>query len=175
MAHDVLAGLLQHQKWSNLTIIDFLATLNDDQLALCVPGTFSNPLHTMKHIVANDAFYLKFFDGRDQVERIDQRSPEKNWNELRAQSEAASDALIRFVSTLEGDPIQSGIEDEDNDAAYTWPTSLILAQIINHGTEHRSHIRTILSTHGITPPEIDGWAWEDELKKEEHRSGASMP
>ena len=72
MANDVLAGLLQHQKWSNLTMIDFLATLSDEELALSVPGAFSNSLRTMKHIVANDAFYLKFLDGCDQVTRIDQ-------------------------------------------------------------------------------------------------------
>lgn len=42
---------------------------------------------------------------------------------------------------------------------YAVPTSVFLAQTINHATEHRSHIRTILSSHGITPPEIDGWLW----------------
>lgn len=40
--------------------------------------------------------------------------------------------------------------------------SFSVVQMLDHGSEHRAHIRTILSTHGLTPPEIDGWAWDDE-------------
>jgi uncharacterized damage-inducible protein DinB len=45
--------------------------------------------------------------------------------------------------------------------------SMLLGQIIHHATEHRSQIRTTLSTHGITPPEISVWAWR---KSEEGQS-----
>ncbi len=34
-----------------------------------------------------------------------------------------------------------------------------LAQVIHHGTDHRSQVCTILSTLGIEPPEIDVWAY----------------
>ena len=36
---------------------------------------------------------------------------------------------------------------------------MLLTQIIHHATEHRSQIRTTLSTHGITPPELSTWTW----------------
>jgi uncharacterized damage-inducible protein DinB len=38
------------------------------------------------------------------------------------------------------------------------PTAVILVQAINHATEHRSHVATILTQLGIQPPEMDGWA-----------------
>ncbi len=30
-------------------------------------------------------------------------------------------------------------------------------QIINHATEHREQIKSMLTALGVTPPEIDGW------------------
>ncbi len=38
----VLVNLFEHHKWSNLTIIDFCATLTDEQLALTGPGVYGN-------------------------------------------------------------------------------------------------------------------------------------
>jgi uncharacterized damage-inducible protein DinB len=43
----------------------------------------------------------------------------------------------------------------------TWwmPVSLYLLQAVNHGTEHRSQVATILTQLGIEPPEMDGWTY----------------
>ena len=43
--------------------------------------------------------------------------------------------------------------------------SFSVVKMLDHASEHRSHIRTVLSTHGIEPPEIDGWLWDDERAK----------
>jgi uncharacterized damage-inducible protein DinB len=32
-----------------------------------------------------------------------------------------------------------------------------MVQIINHATEHREQIKSMLSALGVTPPDIDGW------------------
>jgi uncharacterized damage-inducible protein DinB len=32
-----------------------------------------------------------------------------------------------------------------------------MLQVINHATEHREQIKSMLSALGVTPPEIDGW------------------
>jgi uncharacterized damage-inducible protein DinB len=36
---------------------------------------------------------------------------------------------------------------------------VLLAQIINHATEHREQIKSMLSALGVTPPSIDGWEY----------------
>lgn len=41
------------------------------------------------------------------------------------------------------------------------PVGLILVQAINHGTEHRSQIATILTQLGVEPPNMDGWTFFD--------------
>jgi uncharacterized damage-inducible protein DinB len=34
---------------------------------------------------------------------------------------------------------------------------MVLVQVINHATEHREQIKSMLSALGVTPPDIDGW------------------
>ena len=36
---------------------------------------------------------------------------------------------------------------------------VILTQVLDHGTDHRSQISTILTSIGVTPPRLDGWAY----------------
>ena len=38
---------------------------------------------------------------------------------------------------------------------------VVLVQIINHATEHREQIKSMLSNLGITPPDIDGWTYAE--------------
>jgi uncharacterized damage-inducible protein DinB len=39
------------------------------------------------------------------------------------------------------------------------PVGLRLAQVVHHGTDHRSQVCTALTSLGLTPPEIDLWAF----------------
>jgi uncharacterized damage-inducible protein DinB len=32
-----------------------------------------------------------------------------------------------------------------------------MLQVINHATEHREQIKSMLTALGVTPPSIDGW------------------
>ncbi len=41
------------------------------------------------------------------------------------------------------------------------PSGLILTQAINHATEHRAQIMTILTQLGIEPPDLSGWAFSN--------------
>ena len=43
------------------------------------------------------------------------------------------------------------------------PTSIRLAQVVHHGTDHRSQVCTALTSLGITPPLIDVWDYGEAL------------
>ena len=45
------------------------------------------------------------------------------------------------------------------------PKTTILAQVINHATEHREQVKAILTQLGIEPPDLQGWSYFDELKE----------
>ncbi len=58
--NEILVAILEHHKWSNLAMIDFCATLTDEQLSLAVPGTRGNVRDTIQHIIGNEVAYLSF-------------------------------------------------------------------------------------------------------------------
>jgi hypothetical protein len=39
------------------------------------------------------------------------------------------------------------------------PKTIILTQVINHATEHREQVKTILTQSGIEPPDLQSWAY----------------
>ena len=39
------------------------------------------------------------------------------------------------------------------------PVATVYVQAINHATEHRSQVATIMTQQGAEPPDFSGWAW----------------
>jgi len=51
------------------------------------------------------------------------------------------------------------VTGDDPPGRWWMPVPLFLVQAINHGTEHRSQVATILTQLGIEPPDMAGWAY----------------
>jgi uncharacterized damage-inducible protein DinB len=45
------------------------------------------------------------------------------------------------------------------------PKTVILAQVINHATEHRAQIMAMMTQIGVEPPELSSWLYFDEREK----------
>ncbi|MGN6033613.1 MAG: DinB family protein [Thermomicrobiales bacterium] len=153
-----IVRMFEHHAWSNQVLIDFLSTLSDDQLALSVPGTYGDSLATIRHIVSSDADYVSILPDTPEVPQIAQDGPFEGWMRLREVAASADAALVDYV----GGPADDYFfvdADEESGESFDLTRSMLLCQIIHHATEHRSQIRTTLSAHGITPPEISTWAW----------------
>ena len=150
------ANMYRHHRWSNLVLIDFLSSLTNEQLELTVRGTYGNSLDTIRHIVSSNADYVRILPDTPEVPQIAQDGPFRGWDRLREVADAADTALIAYVTDLNDDHY---FIDIDDGVAFQLTRSMLLIQIIHHATEHRSQIRTTLSSHGITPPEISTWAW----------------
>jgi len=39
------------------------------------------------------------------------------------------------------------------------PGTIIVAQYVHHGSDHRAHIGTILGAHAVEGPNLDAWAF----------------
>ncbi len=149
-------NLFRHHRWSNQTLIDFLSCLPVDQLDLTISGVYGSSIETIRHLISSDADYVRILPDTPDVPQILQEGPFGGWDELRAIAEAADNALIAYVDGLTDDLFFTDIDDGE---AFDLTRSMLLTQIIHHATEHRSQIRTTLSTHGIEPPELSVWAW----------------
>ena len=150
------SNIFRHHRWSNLTLIDALAQLSDDDLARSVPGTFGSSFDTIRHLVSSDADYVRIIPDAPNVTQIGQDGPFEGWDTLRAVADEADTALIEYVAGVTDDLFFVDIDDGET---FELTRSMLLCQVIHHATEHRSQIRTTLSAHGITPPDISTWAW----------------
>lgn len=150
------ASIYRHHRWSNQRMLEFLAGLTDEQLALTVPGTYGSSIATIRHVISADADYVRIIPDTPEVTQIAEDGSFGGWDELRKIAWEADSALMDYVDGLTEDAF---FVDIDDGTAFDLTKSFLLGQIIHHATEHRSQIRTTLSTHGITPPEIDVWAW----------------
>ena len=150
----LLDDAIAHHVWATERTIDVCAELTDEQLNRPTPGTYGPIIGTLRHLVSTDGWYLTFF--RDVQNRVAEDAP-ATLAELRA----AIGANGRdWAEILAGNPDGETDTVEDGDGwRFHAPTGFRLAQVIQHGTDHRSQICTALTSLGIEPPEIDLWAY----------------
>jgi uncharacterized damage-inducible protein DinB len=155
MPRSLFDDAFAHNVWATARLIDACAPLTAGQLATAVPGTYGSIIETLRHLVESDSWYLSFF--RDSgIERVDEDA-DVGLDRLRA-AITANGALWDAV-LAEGQDPDRRIEEVDDGWRIRSAVGVRLAQVVHHGTDHRSQVCTALTTLGIEPPEIDVWAY----------------
>jgi uncharacterized damage-inducible protein DinB len=155
MTTSLLSDAFRHHIWATERILETCAGLTNEQLEAPVPGTYGSIIETLRHIVQADSFYLRIFtDGRmPEIER----EAQLGIDELRTAFAGYGPA---YEDLLAGDPDPDAWVIERGDRwEFHSRLGLRLAQVVHHGTDHRSQICTALTGLGVTPPEIDLWAY----------------
>jgi uncharacterized damage-inducible protein DinB len=151
MTENILAKLFEHNNWANQKIIEACSTLTDDQLdAPPQSATEGNIRSTLLHLVSAQQSYLRLItlpvEERRERFTVEFADVEKS---IKESGERLLE-LARNASTLP----KTSVQTRDDYYVEPW---VIMVQIINHATEHREQIKSMLTALGITPPEIDGW------------------
>jgi uncharacterized damage-inducible protein DinB len=170
MSRPILTDAFGHHVWATLRVIDACLPLTDDQLASPVPGTYGSILETVRHLVGADCSYLELLsDGR--VTAIDEET--MDLAALRAAMAGNGPVWVEVVAA-DLDPDRVVVRHREDGSESHAPLGIRLAQVVHHGTDHRSQICTALTNLGITPPEIDAWdfAWQDDRLVEVPAPGA---
>jgi uncharacterized damage-inducible protein DinB len=108
--------------------------------------------------VAAEQGYLRRLTGRQPEPPL---GPEDNPDvaTLRTYARHFGEGLIAAAaSTAPADVVPLEWDDQQ----WPVPASLILTQVINHATEHRAQVMTILTQQGIEPPDLSAWAYIEE-------------
>lgn len=156
-ANAPLVDLFRHNLWANLRLLDACANLNEAQLKASAVGTFGTIYNTLKHIVGAEQGYLIHLTGRSPETPL-RREDNPDVATLRTHARRSGEGLIEVAST--GPP--DVVHPEWDGQRWPVPAGLILTQAINHATEHRAQIMTILTQQGIEPPDLSGWAYVEE-------------
>jgi uncharacterized damage-inducible protein DinB len=144
-----------HNTWATLQVIDACLALRPEQLDTSVPGTYGSILDTMRHLVSADANYLSVCSGEDLWILDEERL---GLAQLRAAAESFGPRWSTFLAS-DPDPGTVLVRHRDDGSETAAPLSIRLAQVVHHGTDHRSQICTALTSLGIEPPSIDVWAF----------------
>lgn len=154
--HQILAEVFRHHRWANLVLLDACANLSDEVLDTQVPGTFGTIRSTLVHLVAAQGRCLVALASWTPNPAIREDAAFPGFASLRDEMVRTSDALIDVAGRVMRDTIVRGVRGGES---YAIPASVFLIQAINHATEHRAQVATIMSQLGIVPPTIDGWAY----------------
>lgn len=150
LLHDAFA----HHIWATERLIDACAAVPSDQLETPVPGTHGSILSTFRHLVGTDCWYLSFF--REPAAPIAWKA-EPSLAVLRSTITRNGAAWTQLLAG-EIDPDADVVEHGDGWNFHA-AVGLRLAQVIQHGSDHRSQICTALTSFGLAPPELDLWAF----------------
>jgi uncharacterized damage-inducible protein DinB len=152
----LLADAFEHHAWATEQLIDACAALTPAQLETRVPGTYGSIIKTLRHLVGTDRWYLSFFVEGDGLEPVDDEV-EIGLDVLRAETARSGEAWARLLAR-DLNPAEDIPETEDEGVLHS-PVGVRLAQVVHHGTDHRSQVCTALTSLGIEPPDIDVWAF----------------
>jgi len=150
MNENFLEKLFEHNHWANQKIIEACCALSNEQLdAEPQSATEGSIRSTLTHLVGSQQGYLSLLTLPVEARvRISPSSAE--WAESAERSGEGLLALARGDTKPLNNPLQT------TDGFYVDPW-VVMVQIINHATEHREQIKSMLTALGVTPPSIDGW------------------
>jgi uncharacterized damage-inducible protein DinB len=144
-----------HHAWATEQLLDRCAELSDDELTRHVPAIYGSTLDTFRHLVDADNWYLACISRGDLGER-DLDCDDHTLDQLRTVADAnAAGWTVVLDRDLDVDEVLTVVRKDGSTTAATF--GIRLAQVLHHGSDHRSQIATALTTLGHGPPEFDVW------------------
>lgn len=153
MGKSFLEKLFEHNNWANQQIIATCAALSDEQLdAEPQSATQGSIRSTLLHLVGAQQGYLNLLTLPLEERRESSRVA---FDELEQSAQSSGEGLLALAqdtSKVLADPLRT----RNGYRAEAW---VVMVQVINHATEHREQIKSMLSALGVTPPDVDSWSY----------------
>ena len=143
-----LEHVLRHNAWANRALLEHCAALGPGALDLEAAGTYGTLYGTLQHLVGGEQFYIRLLTGEVLGTPVRKTKP-RTLDDLMAVAALTGSRAIDVAASDDPDRVIGEAESDD------WTTAgIVLAQLVNHGNEHRAHATTILGANGRTPPKI---------------------
>ncbi len=150
MAENFLEKLFEHNNWANQQIIQACSALSNEQLDAEPQSVTKGSIRaTLSHLASSQRGYLALLT-LPLEERL---HPAPAITDLQESARISGEGLLALAK---GEQKPLGVRLQTTDGFYVEPW-VIMLQAINHATEHREQIKSMLSALGADPPSIDGW------------------
>ncbi|MGA8923214.1 MAG: DinB family protein [Candidatus Dormiibacterota bacterium] len=148
--------MFRYNKWANLRLLGACATLTEEQLELTAPGTYGTVAATFMHMLAAEQRYLaRLGAGQPQ---FNERTEFPGIAMLAGHATRTADQLISQAEKITPDDLLDTVYGNER---YDLHSGALLMQAFHHGNDHRTHICTILGSHGLEYEQMDVWAYAE--------------
>jgi uncharacterized damage-inducible protein DinB len=151
-----LTDFFKQNLWANLLLLDACTNLSNEQLDATTGGTYGSIRVTLMHLFAAEERYAYLLTDQRPEPALSEHDPFAGFDELRQRARRSGEALLARVEQGEEHQVIHLFYDEQD---HEIPAIFVLIQAINHATDHRSQVATLLGQQGITPPRLDGWSY----------------
>ena len=152
MHENFLAKMFEHNNWANQKVIEACRVLSDEQLDTEPQSAVrGNIRDTLIHLVTSQRGYLALL-----TLPVDQRPTSPlEFTDLEESVRTSGEGLLALANG-ERHPFEARLTTRDGHFTEPW---VVMLQVINHATEHREQIKSMLTALGVAPPDIDGWGY----------------
>lgn len=154
---DVLVEIFRHNAMMNRRLLDACRRLAPEQLEATAVGTYGTIGATLVHLANSQEGYAARLLDVPRPERLPE-DPFPGFDAV-AQRLAHGDGQLEQAAAKPGTDRRVQVSGDDPPGTWWMAVPLFLLQAVNHSTEHRSQVATILTQLGIEPPNMDGWTY----------------
>ena len=158
MESSILARIFEHNNWANQHMIHICSNLNDRQLDVPAQSATRGTIReTLIHLATAQRNYLSLL-----TMSVEER-PEGpvEFSDLLESMDHSGDALLQLARDEGRGSLKSRVRTSDGYEVEPW---VVMLQAINHACEHREQISSMLTSLGLTPPDLDGWEYGEAAK-----------
>ena len=154
----VLTTLFAHNGWANLKLLNFCEQLSDAHLDATAIGCFGSIRDTLWHIVGAEVSYVYRVNGKLPPQPVS-RGVFPGFAVMKDVAHWTNNELLQLTLSARHDTMVTESEGADHVA---YPLASLIMQAINHATEHRAQIATIITQLDLEPPDMSGWKYMEE-------------
>lgn len=170
MDADTLLAFVRFHAWANDRILTVAGGLSDDEFRGPAKLDHGTAFQTLRHLVDVDWSWRQFCIGNDVGDTYvwDHGFVLDDLPAIHAFCLEEDVRLRRHVESLDGTALSESLATGPDHAVPRW---LILAHVVNHGTQHRSELARYLTECGHSPGDLDlldalTLSWPDDFDKE---------
>ncbi|HET6310899.1 MAG TPA: DinB family protein [Candidatus Nitrosotalea sp.] len=152
---DAISEIIRHNSWATARLIEHLRSMPPETLDLSAPGTYGPIGETLAHLLRAERAYLAHVKGDKPT--FGQRT--QNLAQLADEARSLGEQWEYLLQV----GVNPDLEAETMHGVQ--PVRTLLAQVVNHATEHRAHVCTVLGTHGMTTPALDAFSYRAAVRE----------
>jgi uncharacterized damage-inducible protein DinB len=155
MDREGLEPFVRFHAWANERIFRTAAAVSEDDLRGPASFDHGTAFDTLRHLVDVDWSWREFCTGHDVGEAYvwELGVPLDDLASIAAFCAEEDARLARYVSSLDPEALEERLRIGDREE-HAVPRWLIIAHVVNHGTQHRSELARYLTDRGHSPGEL---------------------